>query len=110
LLSWQGAKRYDFSAENCACIFGIPAGQEPKWLGGHGWPRESAIHGGQIRAGRESITIFQIRAGREGITMFQILAGREGITMFQILAGRESITIFQIRAGRESALRRRRSR
>jgi hypothetical protein len=34
-------------AEKCSCIFGIPAGQEPKCLGGHGWPKEAAIHGGK---------------------------------------------------------------
>jgi hypothetical protein len=36
------------AAEKCSCIFGISAGQELKCLGGHGWPGEAAIGGGQM--------------------------------------------------------------
>jgi hypothetical protein len=41
--SFFGTSGHQGTAEKCSCIFGIPAGQEPKCLGGHGWPREAAI-------------------------------------------------------------------
>jgi len=43
-------------AGNCSCISGVHDGQEPECLGGHGWPREAAVHGDKTKAGELALS------------------------------------------------------